>query len=524
MLGKQTRRCRFIFFSLFSLVCAIACSFFVKDYAITNALTNSIAIDGDIGYSLLAPSNQEISVSSEAIKFDYSDSAHNAYADNGSGIYYKMTADYDLANTGAAKTVQMGFPFLSSFTDIGLRDIKVLQDNNELEYQMLYGKRYEEYAKADSSIYMRSSDIDDLTLSSAIGQSLTKDGYIDKTMTVTKYSFRLDNVSTSRVALKFEAEPAKTTLLIDQDVGYKNYDFWKSGYNSIMISKYITPLQPNTYFSFSIVGQDIKGLKAYSADDNLINLKLIDDESLITRSVLNFKDEIDAIGLSNVVRYLTHYSGHEINGEQESIVAPFDEAMAISLFEKEVANKIGVSFCLYYDDVMSLAWNCRRINTIVFDVQLANGSGNNITITYPYSPGGDYRYEPPVFPFEYVSSPGKKWSSFGPITVTVVPPSGYYVVDSSIVFAKRSDGTYVSSLPGLPEKNISFKVCEGDRPERPFDDFLDFFSNAGKTLATIVVQSTIALTIVVGIPVGIYFIIRAKKRRRLLHKDDKTKK
>ena len=498
---------------IFSFIGILASSFGIKEFSSVKALSAVVPkIEGDTAYQMLAPSDGDISVASEHLKFDFGDTDRNDY-DYSPGLHSKMTATYDISNSGPTKTVQMGFPFMTSFADLGLKDIKVMRGNEEISTQAYYGKQFSDYFADDASTHLRPSDIDTLTLQQALDQSITEESYIDNTLTSTVYSFQLDDITSEMGVVKFEADPTKTTIILGNGVTFINNDFGKSGNNSIVLHAYVEPSIPDNTLSFSVIGEDIEELRAYGADSYLHNLVSYDAASLVTRTTMNFKDEVAAISATNLIEFETHYKYDSVTGEQTSAVFPLDAVTALSLLEYETANALSGTFCLRFDDLMGAAWASYRVITIVFDAEIVSGSENNFSIAYPYATGIDSTYHPEVFTLNYVSNPGKQWSSFGPLTVTVIPPEDTFVVNASISFLKEENGAFVSTLMELPEHNISFNICASESPSNPGLDFTNFLKrgwNVFLFIACYIIPTMIILAVFVF---TILFKKKAKKRQ-----------
>jgi len=497
----------------FAFIGMLASSFGIKELSSVKALSAAVPkIEGDTAYQLLAPSDEDIAVVSEHLQFDFGDTEHNDY-DYSPGLRSKMTATYDISNSGPTKTVQMGFPFVTSFADLGLQDIKVMHGDEEISHQAYYGKQYSDYFGDDASTYLRPSDIDNLTLEQALDQTITEDRYIDATLTSTVYSFQLDDIASEMGVVKFEADPSKTTLILDSGVSYMNNDYGKSGNNSITLYANILPSIPDDALSFSVIGEDIEELRAYGADAGLSNLVSYDAASVVTRATMNFKNKVAAISATNLIEFETHYRYDSVTGEETSAVFPLDAATALSLLEYETVHALSGTFCLRFDDLMGAAWASYRVIVIVFDAELMSGSENNYSIAYPYATGIDSTYDPEIYALNYVSNPGKKWSSFGPLTVTVIPPSDTFVVNASITFLKEENGAFVSTLMELPEHNISFSICASESPSNPWQDFFDFLKRAWNVFLFIACYIIPPMIVIAVFIFTILFKKKAKKRQ-----------
>ena len=62
-------------------------------------------------------------------------------------------------------------------------------------------------------------------------------------------------------------------------------------------------------------------------------------------------------------------------------------------------------------------------------------------------------------------TPAKTWAQFGELEVVVKTP--YYMTESGIDGFTKTDGEYALTLPGLPEKELSFTLSESEHPRPP---------------------------------------------------------
>ncbi len=477
-----------------------------------DALTQGVVvqIDEEKAYHLFAPSDPEVSIATEAFTFDFGDTEDSLFYDEGAGACH-LTADYDFANSGTDKTIEMGFPFVNSFSDFPLKEIAISDGLQELPYHTYYGKRYSERQSETTQTFINTQDFDNLTLATALEQSVSEENHLEATRTVIEYRFDLSDVTSELGLVTLQADPAVTSLLLDPNVFFTGNGFSGSGPQTLTLVA--TPSVDQPYLSFSVLGEDVSNVQAFGSDEGLENRVPFDENSVITRSVINFREKVLSVSEASLNHYATHIRYDSEEGQVETVV-PLDLTQATHILEYELVDALTDSSIVQFNYLMQDAWYSDRVITVVFETALVSGSGNTFSVAYPYHYGEDRTYWPNISTLSFVSNLGKQWGEISDLTFKVIPPSDQQIANSSISFEKQNDGTFLAVLEELPDENIHFAVSKAAHPINPGQAIFDFLVLTWKVcvfLALYIIGPSLVLG---GIALAIIFGIRGKRKRR----------
>lgn len=95
-----------------------------------------------------------------------------------------------------------------------------------------------------------------------------------------------------------------------------------------------------------------------------------------------------------------------------------------------------------------------------YQIVLEPGEKTVNKVTAPIYPSININDEPPVYEYTYLLSPAKSWESFGTLDIVVNTP--YDMTEQNQEGFKRTDTGYVCNLPGLPENELVFTLCEAE--------------------------------------------------------------
>ena len=87
------------------------------------------------------------------------------------------------------------------------------------------------------------------------------------------------------------------------------------------------------------------------------------------------------------------------------------------------------------------------------------------TVTAPLYPAIDAGYTPSIYTYTYLLSPAKTWAQFGELKIVVNTP--YYMIENSQGGFSETEKGYELTLPGLPEKELTFTLSEAEHPKPP---------------------------------------------------------
>ena len=87
------------------------------------------------------------------------------------------------------------------------------------------------------------------------------------------------------------------------------------------------------------------------------------------------------------------------------------------------------------------------------------------TVTAPLYPAIDAGYTPSIYIYTYLLSPARTWAQFGELKIVVNTP--YYMTENDPGSFSGTERGYELTLPGLPEKELTFTLSESENPKPP---------------------------------------------------------
>ena len=100
-----------------------------------------------------------------------------------------------------------------------------------------------------------------------------------------------------------------------------------------------------------------------------------------------------------------------------------------------------------------------------YTLTLEPGQTLTNTVTAPLYPAIDAGYTPSIYTYTYLLSPAKTWAQFGEMKIVVKTP--YYMTENNQGSFSRTEKGYELTLPGLPEKELTFTLSEAEHPRPP---------------------------------------------------------
>ena len=100
-----------------------------------------------------------------------------------------------------------------------------------------------------------------------------------------------------------------------------------------------------------------------------------------------------------------------------------------------------------------------------YTLALEPGQTLTNTVTAPLYPAIDAGYTPSIYTYTYLLSPAKTWAQFGELKIVVNTP--YYMTENNQGSFSETGNGYELTLPGLPEKELSFTLSESEHPRPP---------------------------------------------------------
>ena len=100
-----------------------------------------------------------------------------------------------------------------------------------------------------------------------------------------------------------------------------------------------------------------------------------------------------------------------------------------------------------------------------YTLTLEPGQTLTNTVTAPLYPAIDAGYTPSIYTYTYLLSPAKTWAQFGELKIVVNTP--YYMTENNQGSFSGTEKGYELTLPGLPEKELTFTLSESEHPRPP---------------------------------------------------------
>lgn len=100
-----------------------------------------------------------------------------------------------------------------------------------------------------------------------------------------------------------------------------------------------------------------------------------------------------------------------------------------------------------------------------YTMTLEPGQTLTNTVTAPLYPAIDAGYTPSIYTYTYLLSPAKTWAQFGELKIVVNTP--YFMTENNQGGFLRTEKGYELTLPGLPEKELTFTLSESEHPRAP---------------------------------------------------------
>lgn len=100
-----------------------------------------------------------------------------------------------------------------------------------------------------------------------------------------------------------------------------------------------------------------------------------------------------------------------------------------------------------------------------YTLTLEPGQTLTNTVTAPLYPAIDAGYTPSIYTYTYLLSPAKTWAQFGDLKIVVNTP--YYMTENNQGSFLGTEKGYELTMPGLPEKELTFTLSEAEHPRPP---------------------------------------------------------
>ena len=141
-----------------------------------------------------------------------------------------------------------------------------------------------------------------------------------------------------------------------------------------------------------------------------------------------------------------------------------------------------------------------------YTLSLEPGQTLTNTVTAPLYPAIDAGYTPSIYTYTYLLSPAKTWAQFGELKIVVNTP--YYMTENNQGSFFKTEKGYELTLPGLPKEDMTFTLCEAEKPQ--------LLKRSVLPLPLICIWVCAGLILIVGgvIAVTVMLIVRRRKKSR----------
>ena len=333
-------------------------------------------------------------------------------------------------------SIQMAFPLISNVLEITTEFSGVSVDDEALQHQIFYGSAvYGLPYQNSQEDYLNNLDLKQVL-----------ENVFDDTV-----SLPSDNPA----GTVYRVVPSKEGCQIQVTIPDQMRGASVCGVNSYSGSETETVLGARIYdpqedgFSFFLTGEP--------REDLTIEAWTLEDEEPLDQKVWKLETT-----RSTWLEWLA--DGVRQYGESSEIPLPEGEEWdrLFLQFRREAAE----SQELDLNTVASSLLRDDRLAVVLYTVDFQPGQQRELTVCYQMQGSMDRREtQEPVYTYRYLTNPAKRWSSFGSLTVQVIPPGeAMELVDSSIPLERQKDGSYQAVLEELPEENIVFSFCEKQDP------------------------------------------------------------
>ena len=120
---------------------------------------------------------------------------------------------------------------------------------------------------------------------------------------------------------------------------------------------------------------------------------------------------------------------------------------------------------LMYGGIYTEKYSFSLMRWYEYTLSLEPGQTLTNTVTAPLYPAIDAGYTPSIYTYTYLLSPAKTWAQFGELKIVVKTP--YYMTENNQGNFSGTENGYELTLPGLPEKELTFTLSESEHPQPP---------------------------------------------------------
>lgn len=453
--------------SLVFLSALICCFTLFLPNAVAYANSALMTYDGDSEhFEMLAVKDEDISVESEELTFDFSGAelVNNSYR----GV---TTAVYDMRNAGDTKTVDMGFPLVSTIDAFNSDGTVIKMNGQVIEYTKYYA-------------FAEGSEIVNLTFEEIL-DGLNQMETVDETLTGTLYTIDLADVGEEElVQVEFDINYDESFLIYNNFSGYTNEDE--------ATGEIYQHIDLEAWTSLSGIGEESTVLSLYVIGDGLRNFEV---KQLSRERVEGDSYDVGVVSTDTVT---VHDYIYTLREDIDDSVYKISATKFLQYLESgtDVITK---------SDVVSDIFETQCLVFLGYTVSLeGNNAANILSVSYPFDGGYSAYYEPTMYTYNYVSSPAKNWASFGTLTINIITNENTpYIHNANLEYTQISEYSYQYTGVGVPKGNIEFSLNASEDPDYEEDNGtrtgiafwlqFAFYGIIGLSVAGIIVSLTIII-------------------------------
>ncbi|OEF95672.1 hypothetical protein [Desulfuribacillus alkaliarsenatis] len=391
---------------------------------------------------LVVDENSPIKVIRENLVFDLRDIDRLDFA-----IHGQVTATYEMLNTSSnSQSVQMAFPLVSTINNLYNSDIIVQVDGVDIPFDV--------YAGDDVSTFGNrfNGSIDEQFSFDNIVKGITNKKYQAKNFAKgqkgTLYKIIVQSTTEDRVnfAIDLEYDSEKTKILAD---GFNSYGGRES---KVTLGSRVS--EPKELEVFVLgdpvqleVSADIDGKQKQEGDFNLY--EIIEQEVELVPYLISLMEKYQTVNYrhqddnTNMSSELWKQQLYNVYAENIDRVLTQNNGFAMSRELLDVNNY-------------------KRIFTIVYTVEFPAEESKYVSVSYKVASTMDQtQTEKPMYRFDYLLNPAKKWLEFENLQIEIyTPEEASFIVESSIALVKQNDRFYKAHLDTLPNHDFYFIIYE----------------------------------------------------------------
>lgn len=415
-------------------------------------------------------------VEQERLTFDIREFPESSYLEVSDFLAYSgtVTAEYTFYNPAEYEvSATLAFPFGTLPSYVHLSDEDLYEGEAGRRLLVPDGALYQVEADGEAvetalrhTLFLSGEKFELERDLARLQDGFLKDGFYQPELSVTHYTYMPAGVDTetypaANAAFVLSADGAKTRVLLEQQNGGRTLD------DAVRLELWVEPDEPVVVH---VIGEPLEQMPDWKFYEN----GSCENEIGGTMTLVETETEtLQAFALSQY----NPKSGILEHDWYNAVV----ESMKVHEWEQGAL------------DGADLRLDVSRQLMRWYEYPLTIGPGERVvnTVTAPIYPSIDAGYEPPVYEYTYLLSPAQTWADFGTLEIQVNTP--YQMLEQKLEEFEANSSGYTKRLDGLPEGELTFRLCEEKSPK----------SSGGYGLIyALIYVPLLALTMIAG-PLGV---------------------